>query len=113
MSHAGLRLWLGLARSCTDLPRAQRVRCLLFNRQMQELVELATPIFGERFAVDEATPAVERERCSECRAGARLETEASHSARPGYCDDVRKQRRCDATAEEVRVGAHRFELAGT
>ncbi len=61
---------------------------LASKRQMQELVESAALVAGERFAIHEAVPAIQGQRRFESGAAARLQAEADEQAGAGFGDHM-------------------------
>src|SRR5689334_21468400 len=78
---------------------------------MQELVERAAHVVGERLAVDEAASAIERKRRLEGISAAGLQAELLDPSPARFGDDVLEQESGDPATEIVGVRAHRFQLA--
>ncbi len=78
---------------------------------MQELVVGAALVVGERLAVLEAAPAIERQGGLVGGDRAGLQAEARQAAPPGLDHDMVEQGAGHAAAQMLRIGAHRLHLA--
>jgi len=78
---------------------------------MQKLVERRDFVAAERFAIDEAVLAIERERRLEGWARSSFEAQAAIAAPSRDVEDVIEQRRSHALAQMRRISSHRFYFA--
>ena len=79
---------------------------------MKKLVEGAPLVVRERFPVNEAALAVQRQGWIKVLATARFQAEPHHSARARGADNVLKKSGCNPATEEIGMSAHGFQFPG-
>ena len=82
------------------------------QRQMKKLVEGAPLVVRERFSVNEAALAVQRQGWIKVLATARFQAEPHHPSRASRADNALKKSGCNPTTEKIWMSAHRFQFPG-
>lgn len=79
---------------------------------MEELIEFARLVVGERWPLDETVLQVKGDGRLECRPAAGLEAQRPPVLHARPLDQVLQERRGNPPSQESRMRAHRFHLAG-
>jgi hypothetical protein len=80
--------------------------------QMKELIEVTTAVIRKRLTVYEPAFAIESQRWLESGATPRFQAEPAQTASLRFANDVIEECSGNTFAEMLRIGSHRFQLAG-